>query len=161
MIDYTHVTNISTKKEKKSESSRFSKSIQGKNWPKGACTKETKRTSQVGCLDLMLPKKNRVDTKTVEKIFQIGRSYHSPTLHFRFIKEQGDSNGVRISFIAPKSVSKLAVKRNLLRRLGYSVIKKYLKDFPPSTAGVFVFKKYEKDVSILESEVKNIIDKLN
>jgi ribonuclease P protein component len=161
MIDCTHVTNISTKKEKKSEGSRLSKPIQGKNRPKGACTKETKRTSQVGCLDLMLPKKNRADTKTVENIFKVGRSYHGPTLHFRFIKEQGDSNSVRISVIAPKSVSKLAVKRNSLRRLGYSVIKKYLKDFPDGTRGVFIFKKYEKDVSILENEVKNILDKLN
>ena len=107
----------------------------------------------------MLPKKNRVNTKEVEEIFKKGRFLNSPNLTFKFIKT--NENGIRISFIAPKSVAKLAVKRNLLRRKGYSVLQRCINDFPVGITGVFVFKKAQEDISILENEIKNIIAKIN
>lgn len=108
----------------------------------------------------MLPKKNRADKKAVERIFKGGRVLNSPILTFKFVLNN-NSTIPRISFIAPKNIAKLAVKRNLLRRLGYSVLKKYLKDFPAGIMGVFIFKKYQDDVSILENEIKNILNKIN
>ncbi len=107
----------------------------------------------------MLPKKNRASTKEVETIFKEGRSIRSATLTFRFIL--ADVSIPHISFIAPKNVSKLTVKRNLLRRKGYSALKKYFKHFPPGIIGAFVFKKYQDDIVILENEIKNILDKIN
>ena len=107
----------------------------------------------------MLPKKNRADTKTVEKIFKVGRFLNSPSLTFKFILNQG--NNKKISFIAPKSIAKLAVKRNFLRRRGYNVLQKYLKDFPDGILGVFIFRKLEDNVLILENEIKNILSKIN
>lgn len=104
----------------------------------------------------MLPKKNRVNTKEVEKIFKEGRFLNSPNLTFKYILTK-DSANPRISFIAPKSVAKLAVKRNFLRRKGYNVLKKYINSFPTGILGVFVFKKYQEDVSIIENEIKNIL----
>ena len=62
--------------------------------------------------------------------------------------------------IAPKAVSRLAVKRNLLRRRGYRALEKYINEIP-SLLGVFIFKKYQDDVSILENEIKNIFNKIN
>ena len=106
----------------------------------------------------MLPKKNRTDKKAIDEIFKKGRFINSPNLTFKFILPY--PNHLRISFIAPKSIAKLAVKRNYLRRLGYSVLKKYLKEFPP-LSGVFVFKKYQDDASILENEIKSILNKLH
>ncbi len=106
----------------------------------------------------MLPKKNRADRKAVEKIFKEGKFINSQNLTLKFIKS--DSAVPQISFIVPKSVAKLAVKRNYLRRLGYSVLEKHLKELPPIT-GAFVFKKYQDDISILENEIKNIFNKLN
>ena len=108
----------------------------------------------------MLPKKNRADKKAVERIFKGGRVLNSPILTFKFVLTN-NSTIPRISFIAPKNIAKLAVKRNLLRRLGYSVLKKYLKDFPAGIMGVFIFKKHQDDVSILENEIKNILNKIN
>ena len=107
----------------------------------------------------MLPKKNRVSTKEVEIIFQKGRFFNSLSLTFKYIKT--DNKEVKISFIAPKSVAKLAVKRNLLRRRGYNALEKYLNQFPAGTVGVFIFKKYQDDILMLENEIKNILAKIN
>ena len=124
----------------------------------------------------MLPKKNRADTKAVKIIFKEGKFIVSPTLLFRFIIKSAKSIGQtygnshrsdlwadlpKISFIVPKSVAKLAVKRNLLRRRGYAALSKYLDQFPLGLVGVFVFKKYQEDILIIENEIKNILKKIN
>ena len=108
----------------------------------------------------MLPKKNRADTKAVEKIFKEGKFFTSPNLTFKFITTNKNS-APRISFIAPKSVAKLAVKRNSLRRHGYTALAKYISQFPAGLVGAFVFKKYQDDLLILEHEIKNILGKIN
>ncbi|MBI3888336.1 ribonuclease P protein component [Candidatus Nomurabacteria bacterium] len=107
----------------------------------------------------MLKKKNRADKNAVEKIFKEGRFLNSPNLTFKYVLT-GDSN-IRISFIAPKSVARLAVKRNLLRRRGYSVLKKFIDQFPTGTLGVFIFKKFQDDILTIENEIKTILNKIN
>ena len=125
----------------------------------------------------MLPKKNRADKKAVEKIFKEGKFLNSLNLTFKYTKTLGDksfSSGQldsslptrkflypRVSVIAPKSVAKLAVKRNLLRRRGYDALGKYINQFPTNILGVFIFKKYQDDISIIENEIKNILSKIN
>jgi ribonuclease P protein component len=113
----------------------------------------------------MLPKKNRAGKKTVEAIFKAcppngrdGKFLNSFHLTFKFMLTGNTSK--QISFIVPKSVSKLAVKRNRLRRLGYSLLKKYIEGFPFGIQGVLVFKKYQDDPSILENEIKEIFNKV-
>jgi ribonuclease P protein component len=108
----------------------------------------------------MLPKKNRADKKVIEKIFKEGKFINSPSFTFKFILSKS-SNKTHISFIAPKNIAKLAVKRNSLRRKGYVVLKKYINQFPLGTLGVFIFKKPEEDISKIENEIKNIFNKIN
>lgn len=105
----------------------------------------------------MLPKKNRADKKTVQKIFKEGKFINSAHLTFKFILN-GQKNK-KISFIVPKNASKLAVKRNFLRRLGYSVLSKT--DFPAGIYGAFIFRKYEDDPKILQNEIKAIFSKVH
>ncbi len=107
----------------------------------------------------MLPKKNRADKKTIEKIFKEGKFINSPVLTFKFIKISGDKK--QISFIAPKNIAKLAVKRNLLRRKGYIALREYINQFPVGVLGVFVFKKPEESILTLKNEIKNILNKIN
>ncbi len=107
----------------------------------------------------MLKKKNRADTKTIEQIFKNGRFVDSSNLTFKFILRK--SSSPRLSFIAPKGVAKLAVKRNFLRRLGYNILRKYIDQFPVGILGVFIFKKYQEDILIIENEIKNILNKIN
>lgn len=108
----------------------------------------------------MLSKKNRVDKKHIDSLFKEGKFIVSPNLTFRFIL-MNSHNIPRISFIAPKNIAKLAVERNQLRRRGYSVLKKYINHFPLGLVGVFVFKKYQDDISMLENEIKTILTKIN
>jgi ribonuclease P protein component len=108
----------------------------------------------------MLPKRNRVDKKGIDLIFKKGSFVASPIFTFKFIL--GDNSvQPRISFIAPKNTAKLAVKRNMLRRKGYSVLKKYIKQFPSGITGVFIFRKPEEDISKIENEIKNILHKIH
>lgn len=108
----------------------------------------------------MLAKKNRASTKEVHRVFKEGRFLNSPNLTFKYIRML-KSSPTRISFIAPKSVAKLAVKRNELRRRGYAALSKHLSVFPAGLIGVFIFKKWEDDISIIENEIKNILTKIN
>jgi ribonuclease P protein component len=108
----------------------------------------------------MLKKRNRASKKEVDLLFKQGKVFNSVNLTFRFILKD-DSFPARISFIAPKNIAKLAVKRNFLRRLGYNVLRKYIDQFPPGTLGVFVFKKHQDDSLTIENEIKNILFKIN
>ena len=106
----------------------------------------------------MLPKKNRADKKIIDDIFNAGKTIQAAGLTFKFILNK-NSNATRISFIVPKNVAKLANRRNLLRRRGYSALEKYLEKVPP-LSGVFVFKKWEDDISTIGHEIKNILNKI-
>lgn len=114
----------------------------------------------------MLPKRNRVVKREVDLIFKTcppngreGKFAISFSLTFKYLKNR--VQGVKISFIAPKSVAKLAVKRNLLRRRGYSALEKHISQFPLGITGIFIFKKYQDDILILENEIKTILSKIN
>ncbi len=109
---------------------------------------------------LMLPKKNRLDTKTVDAVFKMGSFINSPSLSFKFTKKSG-STPPQISFMAPKSLIKQAVGRNRLRRQGYSILEKHINSFPVGLVGVFIFKKSPVTQQDIENDVKNVLNKIN
>jgi ribonuclease P protein component len=111
----------------------------------------------------MTPKKNRLEIRAVKKVFAEGRFLSTPYFTFKFIQARQDKGPTnpQISFIVPKSVAKLAVKRNLLRRRGYSALRKYLPVFPRGMQAVLVFKKQETDILTIENEIKKILDRLH
>lgn len=121
----------------------------------------------------MLLKRNRVSARVLKEIFQKGKFINSSHLTLKFILEStgltcGNSHrsdlgkeNPRISFIVSKNVAKLAVKRNLLRRRGYTALRKQLNQFPLGLVGVFIFKRYQDNVSVIENEIKNILTKIN
>jgi len=120
----------------------------------------------------MLTQKNRTDRKTVEKVFKQGRFVNSANLSLKYIKDS-EIDFPQISFTVPKTVCKRAVGRNLLRRRGYAVIRKYFDLVPKNTIGVFVFGKKSLDVFgkkknklynpilNLENEIKEILNKIH
>ncbi len=107
----------------------------------------------------MLPKKNRLDKKAVQRVFKEGKFLNSSSLTFKFILNKASASS-RISVIVPKSVSKLANKRNHLRRKTYFVLKNYLKEIPP-VLGALIFRKYQDDTQTISNEIKNILSKIN
>ncbi len=108
----------------------------------------------------MLPKKNRLGRKSIEQLFKKSVFVVCPNLTLRFFIESTQNNP-KISFLVPKTIVKQATKRNLLRRRGYLALEKYVNQFPNGFIGVFVFKKYEDSVLILENEIKNLLNKIN
>ncbi len=107
----------------------------------------------------MLPKVNRVNKKTVEKVFKNGKFINSTSLSFKYIKSTDLI--FQISFIAPKKIAPKAVERNHLRRIGYIALKKHLNIIKSGLIGVFIFNKAEDNPLILENEIKNILHKIN
>lgn len=119
----------------------------------------------------MLPKKNRADKKLIKDIFKDGKFINSPNISLKFVKKKDIS--LRISFITPKTVSKRAVDRNLLRRRGYDILGKNLYLFPKNFAGAFIFgkesmkffggrkNKKRNPFQNLENEIKKILNKIN
>ncbi len=107
----------------------------------------------------MLRKKNRADTKTVENIFKKGVFINTPNLTFRFIKSSSGTPP-KISFVAPKSLVKTAVKRNSLRRRGYSALRKKINAFPLGLVGVLMFRKSEVGLPEVKSDIKTILSKI-
>lgn len=106
----------------------------------------------------MLPKKNRADKKDLEEVFKKGLFAASPLLTFRYVKIKNSQN-FKISFIAPKTVNKSAVKRNFLRRRGYIALEKNLGGLPFPVIGAFIFRK--NNIENLENEIKNIFNKIH
>ena len=107
----------------------------------------------------MLPKKNRASREMLEEVFKKGKLLSSPGLTFRFIFTEV-ARPPRISFVAPKSVSKKSVTRNALRRRGYNVLRKHISEIPAGLAGAFVFKKVIDSAAEVEKEIKTILAKL-
>ena len=104
---------------------------------------------------IMLPKTNRLDRKTVEKIFKEGRFINSATISLKFFVDKTQKSA-HIGFITPKTASKKAPIRNLLRRRGYAVIKKQMNAFPAGFVGAFVFgKKSTEQFAGLKTKTKN------
>lgn len=120
----------------------------------------------------MLPKKNRVDSETIKQIFQKGRFVSSPNLTLKFILS-GKPQGARISVVAPKTVAKSAVKRNLLRRRGYAALAEYIDRFPLGLLGAIVFSKNSLELfggrknkeldpkTNIANEIKTLLNKIN
>jgi|SRR3989338_10936987 len=106
----------------------------------------------------MIPKNNRATKKEIDLLFQKGSSVISQNLIFKFLPNK--LRAPRISIIVPKTVARLAIKRNFLKRRAYNILKKHLDKFP-SVAGAFIFKKYQDDVVILENEIKDVFNKIS
>lgn len=82
-----------------------------------------------------------------------GKVLNSSFFVFRYIKQ----NTPQYAFVAPKSIAKMATKRNKLRRRGYNIIR----SLPiKSVAGIFFYKKQGVEAKIEEVK-KDILFLLN
>lgn len=112
----------------------------------------------------MLPKKNRANTKQIEKLFKNKGFLSYLTFSFRYFKMSipGMDSGTesRISFIVPKKVAKSAVLRNKLRRIGYISLEKHFKLLPFPITGVFTFNKNNTNQTEIHNEIRDIFKKI-
>ena len=123
----------------------------------------------------MFPKKNRIDKSTISYIFTRGKSIKSSNITTRFILDNKQASS-RVAFITPKTTTKSAVKRNLLKRRGFNALTKYIQELTPQFLGVFIFNKnslksfgakstnkakFKESKQNLENEIKNLLNKIN
>jgi ribonuclease P protein component len=107
----------------------------------------------------MLPKKSRIDTKLIEKIFKTGTFVGSGALGLKYFLDNTNTPP-RVSFVVPKKIEKRAVRRNYLKRRGYLILEKYFNEIPNGFFGVFIFNKTITTIEI-ENEIKKILNKIN
>lgn len=107
----------------------------------------------------MLPKENRVKKALFAKVFRLGHTFSSPHLTLRVVA--APKEGGKFSFVVSKTVAKGAVKRNLLRRRGYSIVREMKGFGTKETVNIFFLKKGAEKLSYRElaSEVESLFIK--
>ena len=110
----------------------------------------------------MLSKKNRISKKEFSHILTFGKRYNSNNLMFYIALNSNKENKNRqskFSFSVSKKVEGSAVKRNKLRRQGYSIINRYIKQIKENTFLFFVFKKGSNTITFnnLEKEIFGLL----
>lgn len=99
----------------------------------------------------MLPKNRRIQKKLFSNTVLLGKRYNSP--HFlAYVTEIDRSKQSLFSFSVSKKVCKGAVDRNRLRRQGYSIVSKHLKEVLPGFTCFFSFKKGSGTIKFEEME---------
>jgi len=110
----------------------------------------------------VLPKNNKIKRKDFPKRISHRNTYHSPHLTLIvFTKNKNSTSNTQVSFVVSKKISKKATKRNLLKRRGYSAIKKVKSKIIPNFICVFYFKNkpIELNYSELEKEISTLLKK--
>jgi ribonuclease P protein component len=106
----------------------------------------------------MLPKKRRLTKQMFPSVLSGGKRFYS--LHFlAYISHINTKEPSRFAFSVSKKICKNAVDRNRLRRQGYSIVSKYIKEVKPGFLVLFSFKKapYPLSFGDMEKEVISIL----
>jgi len=108
----------------------------------------------------MLNKKLRVSKQVFNNAVKKSKILSSPRLFLRVFKETRPIHS-KFSFTISKSVSKKAIIRNLLKRRGYSIIRKNLKKLKNSYICIFSFKKGSEKATFkeIEEEITSLLKK--
>jgi RNase P protein component len=103
----------------------------------------------------MLPKDNRTTKELFQKILKDGRAISGNIFLFKYIP-----GPLKISFVAPKSMAKTAVRRNSLRRKGYNAFRALVPTVKVS--GVFFYRKEAKSPTTedIKADIESILKKV-
>ena len=107
----------------------------------------------------MLAKNRRIGKKIFSVHFSKLERFVSPHLFLTIVKNEKANEPSRFAFSISKKICKRAVDRNRLRRQGYSIVGKYLKNIPDGFLFFFSFKKSAYPVSFadLEKEICGLL----
>ncbi|MCK5096321.1 MAG: ribonuclease P protein component [Candidatus Pacebacteria bacterium] len=103
----------------------------------------------------MLAKKNSVPRQMFPSLLKEGKKYHSAHMFARIMRCNNLTQPVRVSFVVSAKAVKSAVERNILRRVGKSVIYQNLNSMKQGHVVVFFFNKNIKEIS--KNEIKEEI----
>ncbi len=115
----------------------------------------------------MLKKRHKIKRALFPSIVSKGKTVHSPYITLRILerKETQKDSVPLFSFVVSSKVAPKAVRRNLLKRRGYAIIKKMLNSgrIAPEYVYAFFFKKGSDSLSFtkLEKEIILLLQKSN
>ena len=90
----------------------------------------------------MLSSKLKIKRASFSEVLSRGKSFHSPSFTLRVLKKKSlHEEPSSFSFVVSQKIAKKATARNLLKRRGYTVIKKLLGNIKPCYICVFFAKK--------------------
>ncbi|MDD2935226.1 MAG: ribonuclease P protein component [Candidatus Pacebacteria bacterium] len=108
----------------------------------------------------MLNKKNRLTKEEFDIVFKNGFSKSSEYFHIKILETKNSDKkfGVAVS----KKIIKGAIKRHLLKRRVYSIIRNSLENIPNGVFIIFFLKKEGSSINFKETEkdIKNIINNI-
>lgn len=105
----------------------------------------------------MLPKSERLDTKRFNEIIASGRNISAGGFYFKAL----NNDLLRFAVVVPKKVAKNAIKRHLLKRKVFNLIKENKDLFPAADYIVFVNKEIlEMSNQQIAENLKNMAQKL-
>jgi ribonuclease P protein component len=106
----------------------------------------------------MLPKKERLSREEFNRFFSLGKRVHSPAFQVVYVSHEK----LHASVVVPKKVAKSAVKRNVIRRRIYDIVRRYRDE--AGIRGVYIFLVKPPAVGMpyetLKQEVHSIIKKI-
>lgn len=110
----------------------------------------------------MLNKQQRLTKKEFNDVFEKGKPVHSDFL-FAKILEINKKIPSKFSISIPVKIEKKAVKRNLLRRRGYAIIRENLKNIKNGFSVIIIIKKGAEKLDFEEykKEINKILKKTN
>lgn len=113
----------------------------------------------------MLSKKRRAEKSLFPRVLSKSKSFYGKNMTVRvFLLNSPDKNSKsKFSFVVSKKVSNKAVKRNLLKRRGYSVVKDIKTQINEGFVCVFFFKTTTINLSYIElkKEITFLLKKSN
>ncbi len=78
---------------------------------------------------MSLKKKYKIKKTAFPEIISRGKTFHSPHFTLRVLhKKEGAHNNPLFSFVVSSKVARNAVDRNLLKRRGYTIVRKMIND---------------------------------
>lgn len=110
----------------------------------------------------MLSREQRISVSLFKEILNNSRGYYFDYFSARVLKLPVKTKSC-FAFVTPKKYFKKAVQRNLLRRMGYNIIKNHYNDIVSSAAVAFFLKKEAEKLnySELEKEILSALKKIN
>ena len=97
----------------------------------------------------MLPKSQKISRSLFKNTFNKKKNIASTFFSLGFCKESKLAPA-RFSFVVSKKIASRAVKRNVLKRRGYSFLQKNKKNINPSFVVIFFLKKGVEKLSMAE-----------
>lgn len=107
----------------------------------------------------MFSKKNRLNSREIEALFQSSRTISSSTFLLKFTISKEDLL-YKSAFSVPKKLIKTAVMRNYLKRRGFHALQGIKDQIPAGFKGVFVFKRKELSYQDIRQDLLSLLSKI-